>query len=773
MSSAAGCNARRVTVALLWFTLSLCVGCGDSDSDPAVTATAPPSATAMPSQTPTPTAIRIDLSQAAPASFTAHGSVEQVWVTAAAPNIPLMLVESDGSLIQTATTDAQGALIFLDVAPGSGYVVATGSGATLAASSAVTVTAPDDPPPASFYAQQHIGQGYGYLETRDWTTLAINVYLPGPADQGPYPTVVEYSGYDPANPDLPQPSTMIASALGYAAVGVNMRGTGCSGGTFRYFETLQSTDGYDVIETIAAQPWVKGNKVGMVGISYPGISQLFVAQTQPPHLAAIAPLSVISDSARGTLAPGGILNNGFALDWAEERQHDAQPGGQPWSRKRMDAGDQICIANQKLRGQTPDLVQLIYSQKYYDPKLMDPLAPITFVHRITVPVFLAGAWQDEQTGGYFPTMLDHFTGTDKLHFTMTNGDHVDSLDPAIFTRWSEFLSFYVAEEIPHISNAAKLILATLGEQIFGVSQLKAEPDRFADAPSYEAALARFEADPKVRILFENGASSKPGAPVPGFERSFDHWPLAEVTPTIWYFAAGGRLDTAAPTGADADSFIYDTSAAQRTTYQGDDGGLWCTLPNWDWRALEAGKAVAYRTDALPETLVMAGSASVDLWLKSTASDTDLQVTLSEIRPDGQEVYVQDGLLRASQRKLDPNASSVLRPVQTHLQQDAADLPPGQFVQARVELFPFAHVFRADSSLRISIESPGGDRPRWKFDALPADGTVINTVGRSAAAPSRVVLPVLPGVDVTTPLPPCPALRGQPCRPYVQVINTPS
>ena len=35
-----------------------------------------------------------------------------------------------------------------------------------------------------------------------------------------------------------------------------MRGTGCSGGSFSYFEPLQSLDGYDVVEAVAAQPWV-------------------------------------------------------------------------------------------------------------------------------------------------------------------------------------------------------------------------------------------------------------------------------------------------------------------------------------------------------------------------------------------------------------------------------------------------------------------------------------------------------------------------------------
>ena len=72
-----------------------------------------------------------------------------------------------------------------------------------------------------------------------------------------------------------------------------MRGTGCSGGAYDFFEPLQSLDGYDVIETISRQPWVLHNKVGMMGISYGGISQLFTAQLNPPSLAAKAAGSFI------------------------------------------------------------------------------------------------------------------------------------------------------------------------------------------------------------------------------------------------------------------------------------------------------------------------------------------------------------------------------------------------------------------------------------------------------------------------------------------------
>ena len=38
----------------------------------------------------------------------------------------------------------------------------------------------------------------------------------------------------------------------------------------------------------------------------------------------------------------------------------------------------------------------------------DAFAPGTFVDKIDVPVFIAGSWQDEETGGHFPEMLDKF-----------------------------------------------------------------------------------------------------------------------------------------------------------------------------------------------------------------------------------------------------------------------------------------------------------------------------------------------------------------------------
>jgi len=399
------------------------------------TATIAPTLTPVPpTASPTPQAGEIQL----------IGSIEQVYLTDALPGTMLVLNGPGGSTA-TGVADARGSFVFDRLEGGAEYTVSAVPPSSAASSGQateygpVTVLAMHEHPDPSIYEGQTLDEGYGYLRTRDGTLLAINVVLPGKIEDGPYPTLIEYSGYDPANPNVNQPGVLIGPLMGFATVGVNMRGTGCSGGAFEYFEPAQSTDGYDAIEVIARQPWVKGGKVGMIGISYPGISQLFTAQLQPPSLAAIAPLSVISDTP-ATLYPGGILNDGFAVDWAASRQRDATVGGQGWSRKRMDEGDEICIANQKLKEQAPDIFQQIADNPFYTEEVAAPLSPSTFVDQIDVPVFLAGAWQDEQTGGYFPTMLDKFTGTDNAHFTMTNGGHTDSLDPLTFSRWFEFYS---------------------------------------------------------------------------------------------------------------------------------------------------------------------------------------------------------------------------------------------------------------------------------------------------------------------------------------------
>ncbi|MCB0971818.1 MAG: hypothetical protein KDA97_09950, partial [Acidimicrobiales bacterium] len=220
----------------------------------------------------------------------AVGGTNQITVTTA-PNALVSLRDRNGNLVPTLEvgetgdpvpvdarrTDENGNLVLRYIPTGYGYVVERVDSDETEPSDPVTVTRVLQTPNRSLYLNQEMTEGFGYLKTRDGTLLSYMLRLPGPIGQGPYPTVVEYSGYDPSNPydwSGTAPSQRIANLSGYAVVGVNIRGTGCSGGSFLLWEAAQATDGYDVVETVAAQPWVKGGKVGLVGLSYPGNAAL-------------------------------------------------------------------------------------------------------------------------------------------------------------------------------------------------------------------------------------------------------------------------------------------------------------------------------------------------------------------------------------------------------------------------------------------------------------------------------------------------------------------
>jgi uncharacterized protein len=86
------------------------------------------------------------------------------------------------------------------------------------------------------------------------------------------------------------------------------------------------------------------------------------------------------------------------------------------------------------------------------------------------------------------------------------------------------------------------------------------------------------------------------------------------------------------------------------------------------------------------------------------------------------------------------------------------------------LYYEGHVYRAGSRIRITISAPGGDQPAWAFGDLVPGGRATVRVAHSPAMPSQLILPVVPGIAVPTGLPPCPGLRGEPCRRYVPLTN---
>jgi putative CocE/NonD family hydrolase len=259
--------------------------------------------------------------------------------------------------------------------------------------------------------------------------------------------------------------------------------------------------------------------------------------------------------------------------------------------------------------------------------------------------------------------------------------------------------------------------------------------------------------------------------VPAFEASFASWPPPNTQATTFYVGDGGTLSNAAPTGASgSDAYTYDPGAypatlkAKTTSSGGIDAFV--NAPSFDWKPLPKGKALSYLTAPLASDTVMLGTGSVDLWVRTKAPDFDVEVTISEVRPDGNETYVQSGWLRASARKLDTAASTALAPVPTFTKADRARVPAGRPTLLQVPLYPFGHDFHAGSRVRIVVQPPGGNRPAWAFDAVRYATPPTVDVLHTRATPSKVVLPVLPDVAVPgAPAGACDSLRGQACRPY--------
>lgn len=734
------------------------------------------------------------------ARFKVRESVEQLHITHATPGARLEVVDSTGRAVASGEVDPLGSLVFRKLKPGKGYVVRVvppSTGATMTEDE-VEKTGPltvmsieGSRPDTSFYKGQKLTPGRMYLKMRDGTQLSAYVTLPGPADKGPYPTVINYSGYSPSKPatkieqyeglcpqfpaicDVPaDESAFIASFLGYATVGVNLRGTGCSGGAFDFFDTLQQLDAYDIVETVAAQDWVLNHRVGTTGLSYPGYSQLFIGAQQPPSLAAITPLAVIGNTIE-TLAPGGILNTGFAVNWTDNVQKGAEPYGQGWEKKVVDAGDTVCAENQLLHGQRVDLVKLINENPYYRADLLDSITPAVFAKKIQVPVFLSGAWQDEQTGPYFTRLMEELTSARLRKFVVYNGVHPDGFAPHVLAEWKVFLDLYVARRIPSLDPKVRSLASLLFSEFFG-AQIELPADRFTWAKTYEEALASYEREPELRVALDVGGGMTKGAPEPVATQLLPKWP-PDVNPRRLYLRGDGSLRDTPPAMMEApaaSAFKLDPMQGQRSV-MAQGGRIWDLLPKFDWKAPRTDYASSFLSEALTEDTLFLGTASADLFIQSSADDADLQVTLSEVRPDGQEMMIQNGFLRASVRKLAASATA-LYPEHTYLREDAQPLPAGTYTEVRVLIPGFGHLVRMGSKLRITIDTPGGTKAEWKFKLKEFPGEVTHRVAHSSAHPSSVLLPVVKGTPAPKlPLPACPSLRGQPCRAYAPFTNTPA
>jgi putative CocE/NonD family hydrolase len=541
----------------------------------------------------------------------------------------------------------------------------------------------------------------GYLPVADGTRLSYT--LTRPSASGRFPVVLKYDPYGSGTTSDPT-----WNEAGYAMLGVNFRGTGCSQGSFQPLRTdIWGKDGADVVAWVARQRWSTG-RVGMIGYSFTGVSQLATAAFAGPALKAISPGNVFPDFYRDLLYPGGI-DNGWIPLWIGGRNFVPGLGGD-WPGRA--SGDADCAPSQAGQAapnesQTADPVLQPYADDAYWAR-----QPSRYVSRIRVPVQGCVNWQDTTV---YSRAFNYFRELDPRRTWLVGGNGLHADCPNSRARLVRFFDRYLKGERNGWEKTPRLLL--VHEQT-GESSVR-EP-LTDDAGAWRTSFAKWsDVDTGIR-------------------------------PVTLNLQQGGRLGLAPPAGLQApDTYTYPTRSANSP---GDFGG------NSSWKNPAApGGAVVYTTPALTRDVEFLGSGSADLWISSTAPDTDVQVTLSEVRPDGQETFVENGWLRLSHRKVDAGRSTALRPDHSYGQADAAQLTPGKPELARIEVQPFNHVFRAGSAIRLSIDAPGG----W-FAIVPVPAT--NSVFHQPGMASRLVLGQVPGGSARAPMPACDTLLNQPCRP---------
>ena len=276
----------------------------------------------------------------------------------------------------------------------------------------------------------------------------------------------------------------------------------------------------------------------------------------------------------------------------------------------------------------------------------------------------------------------------------------------------------------------------------GVDGQTLPPDPIQEEPTYEGALAAFEALDPIRILFDNGAGGDPGKPNPGFEQSFASFPIPGTTARSWYFAGDGALQDEKPADAGADSFTWNPKAKPLTNFSGDTGagedGLWTASPAYEWEQSPDGGAVSYVTEPLGENTTVIGAGRrarvgpvVEADRRPPGHDhRGAARRQGDVRPERLGARRRCASSTAARARCSSRSSACAR-------RDIAPMPAGRFAKVTIPLYYQGHAYRAGSRIRVTITDPNGDQPIWAFGETKPKGKVNVAIAhsqRQAVAP---------------------------------------
>lgn len=512
---------------------------------------------------------------------------------------------------------------------------------------------------------------------RDGVKLSVYLYIP--TGDGPWPGLLEQRYANGRALGTRKELAQLA-AKGYIVALQNFRGSQKSEGTWVGYRALgwgELKDGYDTVEWLAKHPKCTG-KIGTFGSSQAGFAQNFLAVTQPPHLVCQY-----------------MIDTGLSL------YHEGYRIGGTTRPQRFIKMGEVCRVPEHNRA----LMDEWFAHPTFDAYWAAEDCSQHF-DKMNVPCFTVGSWYDFMSVG----SIDSYVGRQHHGGPHSRGKQQLYIGPWLHGRFNKQAK---VNEVTYPDNASFDMLTHMGKwfdhHLKGI-------DNGVDR------------DPAVRY-YVMGAVGEPGAP--GNEwRSAKDWPIPSQ-PTPYFLHADGKLNTEKPT-ADRSETAWTSDPlhpAEIPNTAGFPGAK-------DARPFESQKNVlTFTTEPLTAPVEWTGKVQTEIFLTSTAKDTDVIVRVSDVYPDGQSILIIDYVRRARYR--DGFEKEV-------------SLEPGKVEKVAFDVGSLSQIFAKGHRIRVTLASTGAPfyEPNPQTGKpltidFPADAVVAtNKVRHDKEFSSRVIAPVV-------------------------------
>ena len=545
---------------------------------------------------------------------------------------------------------------------------------------------------------------------RDGVVLRADIYRPKAG--GKFPVLLTRTPYNKSKDDVEY--GMIFAARGYVTVIQDVRGRYTSEGEWYPFK-YESRDGYDTVEWAAALPYSSG-KVGMYDGSYVGATQMLAAIAAPPHLAGILPVVTASNYHENWTYQGGAFEQWFDQSWTTSLAMDTLA-------RRVSRDSYASLWDMKLPLARYPLLELGGSAglaDYYRDWLAHPayddywkqLSIEEHFSKIQVPALHVAAWYDLFQEG----TLRNYLGI-KAH----GGSEA-------------------------ARNGQRLLVIVGGHA--GPGPVIGEVDFGKDSLFSESALILRWYDYLLKGINNGMATEKPVKLFvmgKNIWREESGWPLERAHETRYYLHSTGKANTLrgdgslgpeAPASETADQYGYDPADPAPTR----GGPLCCDEAHqppgaFDQRPVEnRDDVLVYTTPAFQQDTEVTGPISLEVYVSSSAVDTDFTGKVVDVGPQGFARNLTEGILRARYRTS---------------REEAELMNPGEVYKLTINLWSTSNVFLTGHRLRLEVSSsnfPRFDRNLNTGDDQGHSARMVkatNVVYHDREHPSVLIVPVVP------------------------------